>query len=569
MSDILHQSDFLFLKEQMIERQLKGRGIHNEAVLSAMHEIPREEFVSKGLVEYAYKDSALPIEEEQTISQPFIVALMAEALDLEPEDKVLDIGTGSGYAAAVLGRIASEVYTIERHKSLAESARDRFKRLGYDNIHVLHGDGSKGWNEHAPFDAINVAAAGKEVPQPIKDQLAEGGRLVIPVGPAPRSQNLIRLVRKDGIVDRENLGQVRFVPLVSSRGNENAGSTIKESGNQRKTIFTMIEHAAEPVQDIGTVDLDALMDRIGDSRVVLMGEASHGTAEFYDMRARMSKELIEQKGFNIVAVEADWPDAAHIDHYARGANAEYSGYKPFTRFPVWMWRNEQVLRFINWLKLYNDTQKKPEGKIGFYGLDLYSMYASSWNLRDSHMFETLEAELEYRGPNAKAVVWAHNSHVGDASATEMAACGEHNIGQLAKENFGRDAYSIGFGTDHGTVAAASNWGGHMEIKKVRPSLPDSVEQLMNQTDIENFMLPLHKNGHGPLTEEMMIARLERAIGVIYRPETELQSHYFQASLADQFDEYIWFNETRSVDALELKPTKKDIPQTFPYGFKSH
>ncbi|MEX2403307.1 MAG: protein-L-isoaspartate(D-aspartate) O-methyltransferase, partial [Balneolales bacterium] len=356
MSDILHQSDFLFLKEQMIERQLKGRGIHNEAVLSAMHEIPREEFVSKGLVEYAYKDSALPIEEEQTISQPFIVALMAEALDLEPEDKVLDIGTGSGYAAAVLGRIASEVYTIERHKSLAESARDRFKRLGYDNIHVLHGDGSKGWNEHAPFDAINVAAAGKEVPQPIKDQLAEGGRLVIPVGPAPRSQNLIRLVRKDGIVDRENLGQVRFVPLVSSRGNENAGSTIKESGNQRKTIFTMIEHAAEPVQDIGTVDLDALMDRIGDSRVVLMGEASHGTAEFYDMRARMSKELIEQKGFNIVAVEADWPDAAHIDHYVRGANAEYSGYEPFTRFPVWMWRNEQVLRFINWLKLYNDTQ---------------------------------------------------------------------------------------------------------------------------------------------------------------------------------------------------------------------
>lgn len=331
MSDILHQSDLLSLKELMIERQLKGRGIHNEAVLSAMFEIPREEFVSQDLIEYAYKDTALPIEEEQTISQPFIVGLMAESLDIKNDDKVLDIGTGSGYAAAVLSRISSEVFTIERHKVLAENARERFKRLGYDNIHVLHGDGSKGWPEHAPFDAINVAAAGEEIPQYIKDQLAEGGRLVIPVGPAPRSQMLIRMVKRNGLMDREELGQVRFVPLVSSG---NSGGAINKTIDDKRTIFSLIQNAAEPIPDIGTVNLDALLDRIGDARIVLIGEASHGTAEFYDMRSRISQELIERKGFNIVAVEADWPDAAHLDRYVRDANPGDSKYEPFTRFPT-------------------------------------------------------------------------------------------------------------------------------------------------------------------------------------------------------------------------------------------
>ncbi|MEX2395579.1 MAG: protein-L-isoaspartate(D-aspartate) O-methyltransferase [Balneolales bacterium] len=233
MSGPLHHLDLLSLKEQMIEQQLKGRGIHDEAVLSAMHEVPREEFVRKDLVEYAYKDTALPIEEEQTISQPFIVALMAEALELKPDDKVLDIGTGSGYAAAVMSRIVSEVYTIERLKALANSAQERFNSLGYNNIHVRHGDGSKGWPEHAPFDAISVAAAGKEVPQPIKDQLAEGGRLVTPVGPTPRWQKLARFIKKDGTLDQENLGQVRFVPLISSGKNNNDGSVFNESGNKK------------------------------------------------------------------------------------------------------------------------------------------------------------------------------------------------------------------------------------------------------------------------------------------------------------------------------------------------
>lgn len=295
----------------MIERQLRKRGIRDERILSAMREVPREEFVRQDLVEFAYQDAPLPIEEEQTISQPYVVALMAQLLDLKEEDKVLDVGTGSGYAAAVISRIASNVYTIERHKALAETAGKRFANLGYDNIHVMHGDGTEGWPEHAPFDAISVAAGGPDVPQPLKDQLAEGGRLVIPIGSKPRSQRLVRMARQDGDIKEQNMGRVQFVPLIGAAGwTEGNGNPIPK----KQTIDDLIGHAAEPITDIETTDIAGLLRRIDNARVVLMGEATHGTAEFYDMRARITRELIERKGFNIVAVEADWPDAAHIDY---------------------------------------------------------------------------------------------------------------------------------------------------------------------------------------------------------------------------------------------------------------
>lgn len=651
-------------KEEMIERQLMNRGIKNKKVLSAMRKVPREEFIKKELVEFAYQDAPLPIEEDQTISQPFIVALMADKLELRQDDRVLDVGTGSGYAAAVMSRMVSEVYSIERHEVLAEAATERFINLEYDNIHVLHGDGTKGWPEHAPFDAINIAAGGPDIPQPLQDQLADGGRLIIPVGPKPRSQQLVRLIRKDGNLEKENLGRVQFVPLVSASG----WSTESPDGEpvaQKQTVPEMIDRAVDPIPDIESANIDELIERIGDSSVVMMGEATHGTAEFYDMRARITKELIKRKGFNIVSVEADWTDAAHIDYYVRGTGVEPPEEEPFTRFPTWMWRNEQVQKFITWLKGYNERQEKPEDKAGFHGLDLYNMYASveavirhledldpalaetarerygcltpyqgnptsygaaaiggdyreceknvtdmlqelldsqmklvpydgeryhsiiqnarlvanaenyyrsmyygsrsSWNLRDSHMFDTLQSLLEYRGPNARAVVWAHNSHTGNASATEMGARGEYNIGQLAREAFEDNLYSIGFGTDRGTVAAASSWGKEMEVMEINSSVENSYERLMHRATSDNFILPLHKEEHELLTGALNDSRLERAIGVVYRPKTELQSHYFQATLPEQFDEFIWFDKTEAITPLKTKPEEGDIAETFPFG----
>jgi protein-L-isoaspartate(D-aspartate) O-methyltransferase len=203
----------------MVESQVARRGVRDDRVLMAMRIVPRERFIPDNLQKYAYEDAPLPVDAGQTISQPFVVALMVEALELTEEDRVLEIGAGSGNAAAVLGQIAREVYAVEWHPSLAEQAERRVKSLGYDNVHIRCGDGTLGWQEHAPYDAIVVAAGGPKVPETLREQLALGGRLVIPVGPEPRSQELMR-VRRTGRneFERESLGGVRFVPLVGSQG---------------------------------------------------------------------------------------------------------------------------------------------------------------------------------------------------------------------------------------------------------------------------------------------------------------------------------------------------------------
>lgn len=654
------------LRQQMIDYQLAARGLRDEIVLNAIKTVPREEFVPAELVEFAYSDSPLPIAARQTISQPYIVALMTAALELKPGDRVLEVGTGSGYAAAVLAEIAGEVFTVERHKILAETARVRLAQLGYENLSVLHGDGTLGWPEHAPFDAIVVAAGGPEVPATLKQQLAIGGRLVIPVGQDLRSQKLLRVVRTGETEFREeDLGSVRFVPLIGAAGWENESASVAATRKGEPTLSQLIYDSSEHFASIDHVNLDALLARIGDSRVVLLGEASHGTAEFYDMRARITKELIEKKGFNVIAVEADWPDAAHINHFIHGSAADpLLESSPFSRFPTWMWANHSVLEFTRWLKSHNARIAARQDQVGFYGLDLYSLSSSievvlnyleavdpataevarlrygcltpwsrdpalygqvtltkryrscesdvvaalrdllkrrleystadgeryfdaeqnarlvanaeryyrtmyyaesnSWNQRDQHMFDTLQSVMKYRGPQAKAVIWEHNSHIGDARATEMSARGELNIGQLVREKYGNAAYNIGFGTDHGTVAAASEWGGPMEVKRVQPSHIDSYERVCHEVATDNFLLPLRQPLRQATRDRLLPERLERAIGVIYRPDTELQSHYFYASLPRQFDEFIWFDETRAVKPLTRKTTQ-GMPDTFPFG----
>ena len=438
---------------------------------------------------------------------------------------------------------------------------------------------------------------------------------------------------------------------------------IAHATSRQASLVRLLTESVEPFSDIEGAELGALLERVGDAKVVLLGEATHGTSEFYQMRARITRELVTRMGFTLVAVEADWPDACWIDRYVRHAEPPPVSGEPFRRFPTWMWRNREVAEFVEWLRLHNATVPDPAGRTAFYGLDLYSMYGSiaavldyldrvdpsaaqiarqryacltpwsgnpaaygraalterqrscegpvvailmdlldqrleyarrdgerfldavqnarlvanaeryyrvmyygsvaSWNLRDQHMFDTLAMLLDSR-PNAKAVVWEHNSHIGDAAATEMGARGEHNVGRLCRQAFGGKAYLVGFGTDHGTVAAAANWDEPMEVMRVRPAHPESYERICHQSEVPAFLLPLREPVRREIREDLIPARLERAIGVIYRPDTELQSHYFQASLPHQFDEYVWFDRSHAVTPLPTRPTG-GLPDTYPFG----
>jgi protein-L-isoaspartate(D-aspartate) O-methyltransferase len=658
------------LRKDMVKNQIAARGIRSEAVLGALRKVPREAFLPARLREFAYEDSPLPIAAGQTISQPYIVALMTEALDLDGGERVLEIGTGSGYAAAVLAEIAAEVYTIERVGQLAEKAASTLEALGYRNVHVVHADGTLGWAAAAPYDAIIVAAGGPEVPESLKEQLKVGGRLVIPVGSDPRAQELVRVTRtsNDGF-KTEDIADVRFVPLVGKEGwapeelpfppRPPAARLRPAEGDTVRAIAA----CSEPFNSIGEADLDMLLERIGDAKIVLLGEATHGTSEFYRMRERISQELVTRRGFRFVAIEGDWPDVARLDHYVRHFEFPPSEWTAFARFPTWMWRNNEVRSFVDWLHAHN-ADRAPQERIAIYGLDLYSLYTSigsvlryldevdpdsariarqrygcltpwqadpatyghaaltgafrtcekdvvrmledilhkqsdytahdgerfldvvqnarlvtdaeryyrimyygsraSWNLRDSHMFETLKTLFDFHGPEAKAIVWAHNSHIGDSAATEMSARGEYNIGHLCREEFGNGVYSIGFGTHTGTVAAASDWGGPMEVKAVLPSLDQSYERLCHETGCLQFLLPLRGPSAAEVRNKLAKPRLERAIGVIYRPETELASHYFQAVLPAQFDEYIWFDKTCAVTPFETRELE-GLPDTYPFG----
>jgi len=630
--------------------------------------VPRELFVPDDLAEFAYQDATLPIGADQVISSPFVAAVMMAALRVVRGDRVLEIGTGSGYASALLAQVAGEVFSVERDPELGARAEARFRALGYSNIQVRTGDLAAGWPQFSPYDAILVTATGMEASRALLDQLRIGGRLLLPVGPNPREQGLMRVTRTGtASYEREELGGLQLVPAEPGGAWQGDRRSVTRSSPHRTAgtaLSILVREASEPVEDIAEADLGPLLDRIGDARVVLLGEATHGSSEFYRMRARITQELIRRRGFSIVAVEADWPDAARVDRHVRHLPVGRDGAPAFTRFPTWMWRNEEVGDFTEWLRGHNAMVRNPDERVGFYGLDLYSMFSSidavlhyldgvdpdaarlarhrygclmpwegdpssygeaaltgryrvcepgvvtmlsdmltrrldysahdgdrfhdavqnarliasaeryyrvmyygtveSWNLRDRHMFETLEHILEVRGPEAKAVIWEHNSHVGDSAATEMGASGEYNVGHLARQRFGLDAFLVGFGTDHGTVAAASRWDGPMQVKAVRPAHQDSYERLCHDTGLAAFTLALRHPRRPEVRDELLVARLERAIGVIYHPESEMQSHYFQASLPRQFDEYIWFDETRAVAPLG-QLVAAGVPETWPFG----
>lgn len=662
-------ADFDALRDRMVDIHLAGRGIRDERVLAAMRAVPRERFVGEGLEEFAYEDSALPIEDEQTISQPYIVAAMIEAAEIAPGGRVLEVGAGSGYAAAVIGRIAGEVIAIERHARLGKLAAARMASLGYDNVDIRVGDGTKGSPEEAPFDAILVSAGGPGVPESLREQLAVGGHLIIPVGD-PGDQKLCKVSRvREDRFETENLGGVMFVPLIGAQGWREDGSRAASNhvpGAARKlSLPEMIGEAAEPLPAFDDPAFGTSFDRFAERRVVMLGEASHGTSEFYQVRAAITRHLVAHHGFTIVAVEADWPDAATVDRYVRHRPAREGIEPPFQRFPTWMWRNTDVANLIEWMRNHNGAIPDMARRAGFHGLDIYNMSGSigavldyldrvdpeaaavarerygcltpwqrnpvtygraalsrgyaeceaaviaqcrdllgkrldyartdgddfldaaqnarliasaeryyrimyyggaeSWNLRDTHMFETLENLLDARGPDAKAIVWAHNSHIGDARHTDMGmARGELNIGQLARERWGGGVALIGFGTHTGTVAAATDWDGDMEVKRVNPSRSDSYERQFHDSDRNPFLLDLRAEGNEALRRRLAEPLLERFIGVIYRPETELWSHYSQAVLPEQFDAFVWFDETRAVAPLGPEH-HRGVPETYPFG----
>ena len=654
-------ADFAAAREKMVERQIAARGIHDERVLAAMRAVPREAFVPEHLAEFAYEDAPLPIEADQTISQPYIVALMLEAAELEGSDKVLEVGSGSGYAAAVLAQVVDEVVAIERHLELATLAGERMERLGYENVSIYEGDGTRGFPEEAPFDAVIVSASGSHVPDVLLQQLEVGGRLVMPVGEPGAVQKLLKITRSsEDEYEQEEMGAVRFVPLIGAHA-----WTEKGERADPRSLPELIRDAAEPLPDLDDPAFGALFDRFASAKVVLLGEASHGTSEFYRARAAITQRLIEEHGFNIVAVEADWPDAAVIDRYVRDRPEREGEEAAFQRFPTWMWRNTDVQAFIRWTRSRNATVE-PERMAGFYGLDLYNlggsiravidylddvdpeaaavarerygclqpyaknpqgygrmaitrgyaqceqpvaqmlrellqkrmeyvgedgdefldaaanarlvknaeayyrvMYhgaAESWNLRDTHMFETLCQLLDAKGPDAKAVVWAHNSHIGNAAHTEMGQVrDELNIGQLCKEKFGEQARLIGFGTHTGTVACATDWDDPMEVKDVRPSLAGSYERMSHDAGVERFLLDMRQGVNEAAVEALMEPRLERFIGVIYRPETERWSHYAQAVLPNQFDGWVWFDETSAVTPLDGGEQPAGEEEMYPFG----
>lgn len=655
----MHPSQYDQRRWIMVDTQIAGRGIRDARVLDAMREVPRERFVPEDARRRAYEDEPIAIAEGATVSSPYMVARMAEALGLTGTERVLEVGTGSGYAAAVLAALAKQVFSVERHPPLAEGARDRLGDLEVANVRVRCGDGSLGWPENAPYDAIVVAAGAPRVPRALLEQLAVGGRLVAPVGPAGEAQRLVRVTRTGPDAwTEEDLGEVRFVPLVGEHGHPSGEMDRRRPPPDDRALATLVREAAEPFADIESADLGSLLDRIGDARVVLLGESTHGTAEFYRMRARITRALI-QRGFDIVAVEADWPDAAAVDRWTRGLDPGPTASKAFTRFPAWMWRNRETGEFLTWLRDHNATVADPDRRVTFCGLDLFSVHrsvdavlryleavdagaaerarrayacltdweghpawakgwrpdcerqvggvlgellsreielravdpaawreaignarlvvaaeryhrvmikgpAASWNVRDTHMFDTLARVMDARGPDARAVVWEHNSHVGDASATEMAWAGERNLGELARARWGSRAYLVGLGTHDGKVAAASAWDGPVEIKALRPAHPGSYERLCHDAGVPAFALHLREPSGPELRAALGKSRLERAIGVVYRPEHEPERHYLQASLPGQFDTWIWFDRTEAVAPLPGPASHQD-PETWPFG----
>ena len=695
-------------RTRMVEEQVVGRGVRDARVIEAMRAVPREVFLPEELQAQAYEDGPLPIGGGQTISQPFVVAHMAEALAVESDDRVLEVGAGSGYAAAVLGRLAAEIDAVERQPELVASARRHLAEIGATNVRIHEADGSRGWPAAAPYDAILVSAGGPYVPQALVDQLRPDGRLVMPVGPSLDEQELVLVERTPRGVERHPLGGVRFVPLVGASAwpdrrvarpvgwppvgvaeepapdaTAPASPPAVAGGRPRgagpgtprsaisgvpATVERIVAEAAEPFSTVEHADLGPLLERIGDARVVLLGEASHGTSEFYRLRARVTLELARRGAIRFVALEADWPDAARLDRWVRSSRPPERTVAAVRALPdvdVAQHRRPRVPR----RGCARSTAARPRRPCrGFHGLDLYtprrdrsvpcSRISTRWTRRRravarerygcltpyqddpadvrprdadrrlpavrarvvDQLRELLERRLEYaqeedpeaffdaeqqraaggrRGallpgdvlrrrrlleparrrtcsrrstrssPTAggRHVAWSGRTTAtsGTRRRPRSRTRGELNLGQLGAERFGDSAY-------HGRLRDRPR-DGRRGARLGRRDAGDgrragagraATRPWRGTAASSSFLLALRSPAIDGLRAALSRPRLERAIGVVYRPETERLSHYFEADLASQFDEYVWVAETHAV--TPLGPTHgPSIPAGHPFA----
>jgi erythromycin esterase-like protein/predicted phosphoribosyltransferase len=593
-------------------------------------------------------------------------AIAAGGIEVLSRDLIQDLGIPHALVQQVAVR---ERLELERRDVLYRGARR--PAVVRDRTVILVDDGlATGSTMQAAILALRQQAPARIV-------------VAAPVGALETCEHLRRLA--DEVVCVATPEPFRAVGLWYEEFSQTTDDEVKQilagassSGSRKAAGATgdaeaIVRERARPLKG-DPAQYDALIEGIGDARVVLLGEATHGTHEFYRERAFITRRLITEKGFTAVAVEADWPDAYRINRFVRGTSTDeeaIQALEDFGRFPTWMWRNADVLDFVGWLRTHNEAQP-PDRRTGFYGLDLYSLRASmqavlgyldkvdpdaarrarqrygcfdqfgeelqkygysasfglhpsrerevitqllelhrqrseyarrdgrvaadeffyaeqnarlvknaeeyyrtmftgradSWNLRDRHMVDTLNELLrflDHTRPNARVVLWAHNSHLGDARATEMSARGELNVGQLVREQYGAGAVLVGFTTYTGTVTAASEWDGPAHRKHVRPALAGSYERLFHDVRIPRFLLPLRSDLD--LASALAVPRLERAIGVLYVPETERASHYFHARLPQQFDFVLHFDETRAVEPLERGVLWEagEVAETYPSG----
>jgi erythromycin esterase len=429
-------------------------------------------------------------------------------------------------------------------------------------------------------------------------------------------------------------------------------------------LADQVRRLERPLRD--DEDLDPLVERIGDARYVLLGEASHGTAEYYTWRARISQRLICEKGFSFIAVEGDWPDCYRVNQYVKGEPDDRRSAQEvlhaFDRWPTWMWANEEVVALAEWLRDHN--ARLPEGRrVGFFGLDVYSLWSSmrevirylertdptavraawtafrcfepygedvqqyawatrfvpasceeevvalladlrrqaprrrelgageyfnaeqnaravknaeqyyrtmvrggsaSWNIRDRHMMETLERLTEHHSPSAKAIVWEHNTHVGDARATDMARTGMVNVGQLARERKQNEGVVlVGFGSYQGSVIAGKEWDAPMERMPVPPAREGSWEEILHQAGARDKLLLLSE---GTVPPAFLQARGHRAIGVVYDPAYEAFGNYVPTVLPRRYDAFLFIDQTTALHPLHMQPRRDhEAPETYPVG----
>ena len=432
--------------------------------------------------------------------------------------------------------------------------------------------------------------------------------------------------------------------------------------SDENAVGTLVEEVQQFSRSLDTrEDLDPLIERIGDAHFVLLGEASHGTSEYYQWRTHLSSRLIAEKGFRFVAVEGDWPDCYRVNRYVKGypdaGKSAREVLHAFNRWPTWMWANWEIVAFAEWMRKFNE---KRSTKAGFYGLDVYSLWESmesilhylenkdpqavqtamqayqcfepygkdpqlyawrtrmvpencedevvdllieiqqranrydgdpeagfnaeqnalviknaeryyramvrsdsgSWNVRDLHMMETLDRLVDFHGPNTKAIVWAHNTHVGDARYTDMASAGMLNIGQLAREQLRRDGVVlVGFGSYHGSVIAAKEWGTPMERMEVPEARADSWEDVLHQSGDDRLLIFDQEK----LSEEFRKARGHRAIGVVYHPELESRGNYVPTVLPKRYDAFMYIDETQALHPLHIEPEEINPPDLYPWG----